>query len=98
MIREFGFTLPPFAYWSPDEFRANRGLAETIITARCGWDITDPDKILPQYLPAPPRGRLIIIGAGKPCVEATRVGYLCILLLRFVIAFYYYGLTKNPPA
>ncbi|MCA8835511.1 MAG: D-lyxose/D-mannose family sugar isomerase, partial [Proteobacteria bacterium] len=20
MIREFGFTLPPFAYWSPDEF------------------------------------------------------------------------------
>ncbi len=41
MIREFGFTLPPFAYWSPDEFRANRGLAKAIITARCGWDITD---------------------------------------------------------
>ena len=41
MIREFGFTLPPFAYWSPDEFRANKDLAKAIITARCGWDITD---------------------------------------------------------
>ena len=41
MIRAFGFTLPPFAYWSPDRFRANRDSAARIITARMGWDITD---------------------------------------------------------
>ena len=22
MIRHYGFTLPPFAYWTPDEFKA----------------------------------------------------------------------------
>ena len=41
MIREHGFTLPPFAYWTPDEFKARRGQAANVIAARCGWDITD---------------------------------------------------------
>lgn len=41
MIRAHGFTLPPFAYWSPDEFRANADRAGHVIRARCGWDITD---------------------------------------------------------
>jgi len=41
MIQSFGFKLPPFAYWSPDEFRARAQQAEALITARCGWDITD---------------------------------------------------------
>ena len=41
MIRAFGFTLPPFAYWSPDAFKANAAAARHIIDARCGWDITD---------------------------------------------------------
>ncbi|MCB1429090.1 MAG: D-lyxose/D-mannose family sugar isomerase [Nitratireductor sp.] len=41
MIRSFGFTLPPFAYWSPEEFRARAGLARHVIDSRCGWDITD---------------------------------------------------------
>jgi D-lyxose ketol-isomerase len=41
MIRSFGFNLPPFAYWSPDEFQANRDVARAVIDARCGWDITD---------------------------------------------------------
>ena len=40
-IRSHGFTLPPFAYWSPDEFRARREEARHVIDARCGWDITD---------------------------------------------------------
>ena len=40
MIRRHGFVLPPFAYWSPDEFRS-RGDASRIIEARLGWDITD---------------------------------------------------------
>ena len=41
MIRSHGFVLPPFAYWSPDTFRARAQDARHIIEARCGWDITD---------------------------------------------------------
>lgn len=41
MIRHYGFVLPPFAGWTPDEFRARRGAAERVISGRCGWDITD---------------------------------------------------------
>jgi D-lyxose ketol-isomerase len=41
MIRQYGFVLPPFAYWTPDEFKAKRDVARNVITARCGWDITD---------------------------------------------------------
>ena len=41
MIRSFGFTLPPFAYWTPEEFCANTSQAGHIIEAQCGWDITD---------------------------------------------------------
>lgn len=40
-IRSFGYVLPPFAYWSPSEFRARRSEAQTIIDHRLGWDITD---------------------------------------------------------
>ncbi len=41
MIRSFGFTLPPWAYWSPSEFKARKDEAANVITARNGWDITD---------------------------------------------------------
>ena len=41
MIRAHGFALPPFAYWTPEAFKANAAIAENVITARCGWDITD---------------------------------------------------------
>ena len=41
MIRSHGFVLPPFAYWTPQEFRARRAEAGNLIAARCGWDITD---------------------------------------------------------
>ncbi len=40
-IRSFGYILPPFAYWSPDEFRTNADSAEAIVRANLGWDITD---------------------------------------------------------
>ncbi len=40
-IRSFGYILPPFAYWSPDEFRQRAGEAPGLIDARLGWDITD---------------------------------------------------------
>lgn len=41
MIRRHGFHLPPFAYWSPDTFKSNADRAANVISARCGWDITD---------------------------------------------------------
>ena len=44
MIRRFGFVLPPFAAWSPDEFRVRKDSARHVIDARCGWDITDYGK------------------------------------------------------
>ncbi|MEL6167925.1 MAG: D-lyxose/D-mannose family sugar isomerase [Pseudomonadota bacterium] len=41
MIRSHGFTLPPFASWSPDAFRAKGEAASRIVQSRMGWDITD---------------------------------------------------------
>lgn len=41
MIRRHGFVLPPFAYWTPEAFKARGAAAEAIVAARCGWDITD---------------------------------------------------------
>lgn len=41
MIRHYGFVLPPFAYWTPEEFKARKDTARNVIDARCGWDITD---------------------------------------------------------
>lgn len=38
-IRQFGFVLPPFAYWSPDRMRGGDG--DMIRARRLGWDITD---------------------------------------------------------
>ena len=40
-IRSFGFRLPPFAYWSPDQMMARRTDVSHILEARLGWDITD---------------------------------------------------------
>ena len=40
LIRHHGFVLPPFANWSPDQFKARKDVS-AIIDARCGWDITD---------------------------------------------------------
>ena len=41
LIRKYGFVLPPFAYWTPDEFISRKDIARNVIDARCGWDITD---------------------------------------------------------
>ncbi|RLJ51967.1 hypothetical protein BCF46_2193 [Litoreibacter meonggei] len=41
MIRRHGFVLPPFAFWTPEEFERNKSHAQNVIDARCGWDITD---------------------------------------------------------
>lgn len=41
MIGRFGFALPAFARWTPEEFRARAAQARHLIDARCGWDVTD---------------------------------------------------------
>ena len=41
MIRRYGFVLPPFARWTPDDFKRKSGEAAHVIQSRCGWDITD---------------------------------------------------------
>ena len=41
-IRSFGYVMPPFAYWSPQEMKERTGRdAAAIRDARLGWDITD---------------------------------------------------------
>lgn len=40
-IRSFGFRLPPFAYWTPEDMQARRADIDGIVDARLGWDITD---------------------------------------------------------
>jgi D-lyxose ketol-isomerase len=40
-IRSFGYIMPPFAYWSPKEFKERKAEAKMIIERNCGWDITD---------------------------------------------------------
>lgn len=41
MIRSYGFVLPPFARWTPEQFKARASEAQAVIDGRCGWDITD---------------------------------------------------------
>ena len=40
-MASFGFTLPPFARWSPEAFKSHKAAAQAVIDGRCGWDITD---------------------------------------------------------
>lgn len=41
-IRSFGYVMPPFAYWSPEELKARTASdSKAILDARLGWDITD---------------------------------------------------------
>jgi D-lyxose ketol-isomerase len=40
-IGSFGFKLPPFAYWSPADFRRHADDAKAIFDQKLGWDITD---------------------------------------------------------
>ena len=40
-IRSFGYIMPPFAYWSPEEMKARRESSSGIFGSRLGWDITD---------------------------------------------------------
>ncbi len=39
--RSFGFLLPPFAFWSPEEWRSKGHEADEIRDCMLGWDLTD---------------------------------------------------------
>jgi len=40
-IRGQGFLLPPFAYWTPEEWQTKGEEAQEIVANQLGWDITD---------------------------------------------------------
>ena len=40
-IRSFGYVLPPFAYWSPEEWRTKGAEFDEIRNVGLGWDVTD---------------------------------------------------------
>ncbi|HCI05813.1 MAG TPA: D-lyxose/D-mannose family sugar isomerase, partial [Sulfitobacter sp.] len=40
MMASFGFVLPPFAYWTPEELVSRKTEARNVIDARCGWDVS----------------------------------------------------------
>jgi len=40
-LKEHRFYLPPFAHWSPAEWRSKGGEVREIVRRRLGWDITD---------------------------------------------------------
>lgn len=40
-IAEHGFMLPPFAYWTPEDWAEHGPAAQAIIDCGLGWDITD---------------------------------------------------------
>ncbi|QBF30545.1 D-lyxose/D-mannose family sugar isomerase [Thalassococcus sp. S3] len=41
-ISTFGYVLPPFAFWSPEEMRAKR--PHRVLERALGWDVTDYDQ------------------------------------------------------
>ena len=40
-MASFGFKLPPFAHWSPEQLKSTLPQAPDILANRLGWDITD---------------------------------------------------------
>ncbi len=40
-MKSVGFHLPPFAYWTPDNWQNKGSEVQEIVTNKLGWDITD---------------------------------------------------------
>lgn len=79
LIRQHGFTLPPFAYWSPSDFkqRVSDGSAKRIADARMGWDITDYGQgdfdALGLFLFTLRNGQLADLESGRGMVYAEKL-------------------------
>ncbi len=41
LLADYRFALPPFAGWTPADWKKNRAVADEIVRAGLGWDITD---------------------------------------------------------
>ena len=39
--KQHHFALPPFAYWTPEEWRSKGPEADEIRSRKLGWDVTD---------------------------------------------------------
>ena len=76
-IRSFGFLLPPFAYWTPEEFLRRRAEAGGIVEARLGWDITDYGKEkfdeLGLFLFTVRNGRAADLSTGRGMLYAEKI-------------------------
>lgn len=74
-MEKAGVNLPPFAHWSPDEFRARATPA--ITQARLGWDITDYGQgdfdALGLFLFTLRNGSLADLQAGRGMVYAEKL-------------------------
>ncbi|SKA14006.1 D-lyxose/D-mannose family sugar isomerase [Consotaella salsifontis] len=75
-IRSFGYVLPPFAYFSPDEMKARRAEIGGIIDARLGWDVTDYGQgkfdELGLFLFTVRNGRAADLGTGRGMLYAEK--------------------------
>ena len=76
-IGSFGFLLPPFAYWSPDDFRRRRREADAIVEGRLGWDITDYGlgafDLTGVFLFTVRNGNLADLGRGRGMLYAEKI-------------------------
>lgn len=74
-IVSFGYVMPPFAYWPPEELRARN--PKGIIEARLGWDITDygQEKFdeLGLFLFTARNGRAADLARGKGMLYAEKI-------------------------
>ncbi len=77
-IRSFGYVMPPFAYWSPDELKARTADdAPMIRDNRLGWDITDYGQgkfaDLGLFLFTVRNGSSEDLGAGRGMLYAEKI-------------------------
>lgn len=74
-IRSFGYVMPPFAYWSPEEMKAKAPAG--IVDARLGWDITDYGQgrfdTLGLFLFTVRNGRPQDLASGKGMLYAEKI-------------------------
>lgn len=77
-IRSFGYILPPFAYWTPDELKSRAVLdAAAIRETRLGWDITDYGQgkfaDLGLFLFTVRNGRMADLESGRGMLYAEKI-------------------------
>ncbi len=74
-IRSFGYVMPPFAYWSPQELKTRRPAG--IVDARLGWDITDYGQgkfaELGLFLFTVRNGRAADLASGRGMLYAEKI-------------------------